>query len=100
VLLGTERHPQWVATTAGSDDDDDKKADDFDKECVGAIGYSVKCQAQLLTDQFERLLEEECLNNAYPIKHKLRDCGMMKKFMTSRSPTRDKEAEGDQVEEV
>jgi hypothetical protein len=32
-------------------------------------------------DHFENLLEETCPNHAYPIKHKLRDCGMMKNFM-------------------
>jgi hypothetical protein len=29
-----------------------------------------------------------CPNHAYPIKHKLRDCGMMKNFMASGSLTR------------
>jgi hypothetical protein len=31
----------------------------------------------------------------YPIKHKLKDCGIMKNFMTSRSLTEDKEPEED-----
>jgi hypothetical protein len=33
-------------------------------------------------DHFERLLEETCSNPAYPIKHKLKDCGLMKSFLT------------------
>jgi hypothetical protein len=49
----------------------------------------------LPTDHFEKLLEETCPNHAYPVKHKLRDCGMMKNFMTSRSLTR-----GMEVDEV
>jgi hypothetical protein len=47
-----------------------------------------KCQVQPLTDHFERLLEEACPNYIYLIKHKLRDCDMMKNFMVSGSLTR------------
>jgi hypothetical protein len=32
---------------------------------------------------FEKLLEEVCPNHAYPIKHQLRDYGLVKCFMTS-----------------
>jgi hypothetical protein len=39
-------------------------------------------------DHFEKLLEEACPNHAYPVKHKLRDCGLMKNFMASGSLTR------------
>jgi hypothetical protein len=47
------------------------------------------------TDQFEKLLEEACSNHTYPIKHKLRDSGLMKSFMTSGSLSR-----GMEVDEV
>jgi hypothetical protein len=43
----------------------------------------------------ERLLKEAYPNHVYPIKHKLKDCNMMKTFMTSRSLTWDKELEED-----
>jgi hypothetical protein len=33
-------------------------------------------------------VEETCPNHAYPVKHKLRDCSMMKNFMASGSLTR------------
>jgi hypothetical protein len=46
-------------------------------------------------DHFERLLEEACSNDAYPIKHKLKDCDMMKNFMISRSLTRGMELNKD-----
>jgi hypothetical protein len=36
-------------------------------------------------NHFEKLLEETSPNHAYPIKHKLRDCGMIKNFMASVS---------------
>jgi hypothetical protein len=46
---------------------------------------SSKCQAFLPMNHFEKLLKVACPNHAYRVKHKLRDCGMMKNFMTSRS---------------
>jgi hypothetical protein len=58
-------------------------------------GRNVKCQARPPTDHFLRLLKEAYPNRAYPIKHKLKDCVMMKNFMTSGSLTRDKEPEED-----
>jgi hypothetical protein len=44
--------------------------------------HSVNRQACPPTTHFERLLEEACPNHVYPIKHKLKDCDMMKNFMT------------------
>jgi hypothetical protein len=45
--------------------------------CTAAVVDSSKRQARLPTDHFEKLLEETCPNHVYPIKHKLRDCGMI-----------------------
>jgi hypothetical protein len=36
-------------------------------------------------DQFKRLLEEAYPNHSYTVRHKLKDCGMMRIFMTSGS---------------
>jgi hypothetical protein len=85
---------QWVAVVVGYDDDE-MKVDDSDKECVVATGRSVKHQAWPPIDHFERLLEKACSNHAYLIKHRLKDCGMTKSFMTSGSFTRDREPEED-----
>jgi hypothetical protein len=38
-------------------------------------------------DHFKRLLEEACRKHMYPIRHKLKDCDMMRGFMTSGSLT-------------
>jgi hypothetical protein len=38
-------------------------------------------------DYFKRLLEEACPNHAYPVRHKLKDCSMMRSFMTLGSLT-------------
>jgi hypothetical protein len=54
---------------------------------VTASVGSGKRLARLPTDHFEKILEETCPNYAYPIKHKLRDCGVMKNFMASGSLT-------------
>jgi hypothetical protein len=32
-------------------------------------------------DHIKMLIEEACPNHAYPIKQKLKDCGMMRSFM-------------------
>jgi hypothetical protein len=40
-----------------------------------------------------RSLRRNAKNHTYPIKHKLRDCGMMKNFMASRSLTQGMEAD-------
>jgi hypothetical protein len=36
-----------------------------------------------------------CLNHSYPVKHKLKDCTMMKNFMTSGAPSWGRNPEGD-----
>jgi hypothetical protein len=48
---------------------------------------SDKRQARPPTDHFNKLLEEACPNHRYPVRHKLKDCGMMRSFMTSGSLT-------------
>jgi hypothetical protein len=39
-----------------------------------------------LKNHFEKLLETTCLHHPYPVKHTLKDCTMMKKFMMSAAP--------------
>jgi hypothetical protein len=46
-----------------------------------------KRPVRLPMDHFKRLLEEACPNHAYPIRHKLKDYGMMRSLMTSGSLT-------------
>jgi hypothetical protein len=47
-----------------------------------------KHQVRPPTNYLNMLLEEACPNHAYPIRHKLKDYGMMRSFMTSWSLTR------------
>jgi hypothetical protein len=79
--------PQWVTTTANYDGGNDEKADGSDMEHVAIAARSGKRQARPPTDHFGRLLNEVCPNHAYPVKHKLKDCDMMKNFMISWSLT-------------
>jgi hypothetical protein len=52
-----------------------------------ATGYS-KRQAQPLKGNFEKLLKQMCPNHTYAIKHKLRDCSLMKRSMIIGSLSR------------
>jgi hypothetical protein len=56
---------------------------------------SSKHQARPPKDHFEKLLKETCPNHAYPIKHKLMNCGPIENFMTMGSLSR-----GMKVDEV
>jgi hypothetical protein len=57
---------------------------------MGRISTTTQSSRRLVrmpTEYFKRLLEEACPNHAYPIRHKLKDCGMMQIFMTLESLT-------------
>jgi hypothetical protein len=45
--------------------------------------HSDKRQERPSTYHLKRLLDEACPNHTHPIRHKLKDCGMMRSFMTS-----------------
>jgi NAD-dependent dihydropyrimidine dehydrogenase PreA subunit len=80
-----KQHHQETATMVVADGGINKQAGNSVVVCVAAITGSGKRQARPPTDHFEKLLEEICPNHSYPIKHKLRDCDMMKNFMASGS---------------
>jgi hypothetical protein len=50
--------------------------------CSDHSGYET-VPLRMPTYHFERLLEEACPNHTYPVKHKLKECDIMKNFMTS-----------------
>jgi hypothetical protein len=66
---GQKKRPPHVAIAAGSDGGDEE-AGDSGEECIVAVERS-----------FRELLKVTCPHHSYPIKHKLKDCAMMKKFM-------------------
>jgi hypothetical protein len=62
------------------DDGNDGKGGGSDVDCD-------KHQVKQPMDHLKRLLKEACPNLAYPIRHKLKDCDMMKGVMISGSLT-------------
>jgi hypothetical protein len=50
---------------------------------ISATTRGNKRPVRMPMDHIKRLLEEACRNHAYPIRRKLKDCGMMGSFMTS-----------------
>jgi hypothetical protein len=76
---------QEVASTTDNDSGNGKKVSGSDVVRVMTAVGSGKRKVRPPLDHIEKLLEEDCPNHAYPFKHKLRNCGMMKNFMASES---------------
>jgi hypothetical protein len=53
------------------------------EECVVAAGCDFKHQTSPTKDHFKELLEVTDPHHSYTINHKLKDCIMIEKFMTS-----------------
>jgi hypothetical protein len=60
----------------------------------------IKHQVWLPVDHIEELLEVTCPNHMYPIKHKLKECTMMKNYMTTGTFAKSKKPEGDSARKV
>jgi hypothetical protein len=82
-----KQRPLGTATTASRDEDRGWEAGSSGMGGTSATTRSGRRSARMPTDHFNRLLEEACPNHAYPVRHKLKDCGMMWSFMTSLSLT-------------
>jgi hypothetical protein len=67
---------------------DDDEADDSCKGFAAASEHDFKRQTRLPMDHFEKLLAASYPHHPYPVKHKLKDCTMMKIFMTSGTPSK------------
>jgi hypothetical protein len=88
---GKRRHkqrPQGARTTTDYDDGNSRKVGGSGMGHVTTAAHSDKRQAWPPTDNFIKLLVVACPNHVYPVRHKLKDCDMMKSFMISGSPTR------------
>ena len=44
-----------------------------------------RAPTEVTLDYFGKMLEEPCPNHGYPIKHTLKDCGLMRKFLAGGS---------------
>jgi hypothetical protein len=94
--MGPKWWPQWAAVTTCYDEgDNDKEVDDSNKERIAAVERDFKHQTRQPTDHFEKLRESTCPNHAYPIRHKLKECPMMKNYMTTGAFAKGKKPEDD-----
>jgi hypothetical protein len=65
----------------------DKDVGDSDKELITAAERDFKHQARQPTDHFGKLLEATYPNHTYPVQHKMKECTMMKNYMTTGKAT-------------
>jgi hypothetical protein len=90
IKCGNKRRKQRLQgtmTTTSHDDGHDWEAGGSSARRISTTVHSDKRPARPPLDHFKRLLEEACPYHAYPVRHKLKDCGMMRSFMTSGSLT-------------
>jgi hypothetical protein len=71
------------------------RSSDSGEECVAATERNLKRQTRPAKDHFEKLLEATYPHHSYPIKHKLKYCTLMKKFMMSGAFSKDRKPGGD-----
>jgi hypothetical protein len=88
---GPKRCPQWVTVATSYNDDDD----DSNEEHIAAAERDFKHQALQPTDHSKKLLEVTSPKHAYPIRHKVKDCSMIKNYMTTGALTKGRKSEGD-----
>jgi hypothetical protein len=74
-------------TMTNHDDSNNGEAGSSSVRRISTAAHRDKHQVRPPTDYLKMLLEEACPNHAYPIRHKLKDYGMMRSFMTSWSLT-------------
>jgi hypothetical protein len=63
-----------------------EKVKGSNEEFVASVECDFKQHTQLPKDHFEKVLEAACPHHSYAIKYKLRDCTMMKCFVSSDTP--------------
>jgi hypothetical protein len=81
---GSKRQTQRVAVATSYDEgNNDKDISDSDEELVTTAECDSKAQARQPTDHFKKLLEATCPNHTYPVKHRLKECTMMKNYITT-----------------
>jgi hypothetical protein len=90
---GQKCQPHHLAAMA-SNDSGGAKADNSDEGFVAMVECDFKRQTRSHKDHFKKLPQVVCPRHPYPIKHKLKDYTMLKKFMTSGAPPKGGKLEG------
>jgi hypothetical protein len=62
---------------------------------MAAAKRDFKHHPWLPMDHLEKLLEATCPNHMYPIMYRLKECTLMKNYMTTGSLVRNKKSKGD-----
>jgi hypothetical protein len=86
-----------MVAASHNEDNNNKDAIDSNEELVATAECDFKHQAWLPRDHFEKLHEVRCPNHTYPVKHKLKECTMMKNYKTMGSLARSTKPEDDSV---
>jgi hypothetical protein len=60
-----------------------KEIENSDEEFMVATEHDFKWHTRPPKEHFEKILEASCPHHLFPVKHKLKDCTMMKRFMSS-----------------
>jgi hypothetical protein len=89
-----------VVTTSCDKGDNDKEVSDFDEELAATVENDSMCQAWQPADHFKNLLEATSPNHTYPVRHKLKECTMMKNCMTTWTFAKGKKPDGDSTGKV
>jgi hypothetical protein len=82
---GKKRHKQPLQGT--TTDSNDGKAGDSGMRRTPTAARNDKHWERSPTNHFKRLLKEAYPNHTYPVRHKLKDCSMIRSFMTSGALT-------------
>jgi hypothetical protein len=92
---GAARLPQRVAVTTSCDEEmNGKDANDSDEELMMVVEGDFKCLVWSPTNHFEKLLQVTCPLHTFPVKHKMKECSMMKSYMATGSLAKVKKPQG------
>jgi hypothetical protein len=78
---------QGAVTMTSHNDGQDRDVGGSDMRCTLIATCHDNRQARPPTDHFKRLREEACPNHAYPVRHELKECSMIRSFMSLGSLT-------------
>jgi hypothetical protein len=79
---GQKRHPRRLTATVNNSNTG-MEIENSDKEFIVVAEHDFKRRTRSPKDHFKKILEAAYPHHPYPIKHKLKDCTMMRRFLSS-----------------